>query len=68
MSTAPAADACERGGTLKVTINKAAMPKGTKRATIRIYSPQTNESQTITVAVGAASGPAKMGVPGIVKN
>jgi Viral BACON domain len=61
-----AGGACERGGTLKVTINRAVMPSGTKRATIRIYSPQTGESQTITV--GLSSGPAKMGVPGIIKN
>jgi hypothetical protein len=56
---------CERDGLLTLTVNPSAMGSGNQRATIRIYSPQTGESKTITVTTGA---PGKIGVPGIIKN
>jgi hypothetical protein len=60
-----AGDACQRSGTLKITVNTSAMPSGTKRATIRVYAPQTNETQTISVSIASIG---KTGVPGIVRN
>ena len=59
-------DDCERDGMLTLTVNSAALPKGAKRATVRVYAPQTDKTKTITVTI--SSGPGKTGVPGIVKN
>jgi hypothetical protein len=60
-----AGNACQRSGTLKIAVNTSALPSGTKRATIRVYTPQTNDTQTITVSIASIG---KTGVPGIVRN
>lgn len=61
-----AGDQCQRNGKLTLTVNPGGLrSSGNQRATVRIYSPQTNETQTITVTTGA---PGKIGVPGIVKH
>ena len=56
---------CERDGKLTLAVNPGALRSGSQRATVRVYSPQTNESQTITVTIASVG---KTGVPGIIKN
>jgi Viral BACON domain len=58
-------DECERDGTITLSVNPGALGSGAKRATVRIFAPQTNETQTITVTIAAVG---KTGVAGIVKN
>lgn len=59
------ADDCERDGALTLTVNPAGLTSGSRRASVRVYSPQTNESQTITVTIASTE---HTGVPGIVKH
>jgi hypothetical protein len=60
-----AGDQCERDGKLTLTVNPSGLRSGSQRATVRVYSPQTSETQTITVTIASVG---KTGVPGIVKN
>ncbi|HUS83437.1 MAG TPA: hypothetical protein VM013_09320 [Dehalococcoidia bacterium] len=56
---------CERDGKLTLTVTPGALRGGAKRATVRVFSPQTNDTQTITVSIASVG---KTGVPGIVRN
>ena len=58
-------DQCERDGKLTLTVNPSGLRNGSQRATVRVYSPQTKDTQTITVTIASVG---KTGVPGIVKN
>jgi hypothetical protein len=60
-----AGDQCERDAKLTLTVNPGGLRSGSQRATVRVRSPQTNETQTITVTIASVG---KTGVPGIVKN
>ena len=57
--------ACQRNGTLTLSIDPAALPSGARRATVRVFSPQTGQTQTITVTIAST---VKVGVPGMTKN
>ena len=56
---------CEREAKLTVTINTAALPKGTQTAKVRVSSPASDETQTITVTIASLT---KLGAPGLAKN
>jgi hypothetical protein len=60
-----AGDQCERDGKLTLTVDPSGLRSGSQRATVRVSSPQTNDTQTITVTIASVG---KTGVPGIVKN
>ena len=56
---------CEREAKLTLTINLAALPKGTQTAKVRILSPASDETQTIDVTVASLM---RLGAPGLAKN
>jgi hypothetical protein len=56
---------CTRDAELTLTLNPSALSSGSRRASVRVYSPQTNESQTIVVTIAAIG---KTGVPGVVRH
>jgi hypothetical protein len=56
---------CERDAKITLSVNPNALGSGSKRATVKVYSPQSDETQTITVTISALG---KTGIPGIVKN
>lgn len=60
-----AGDQCERDGKLTLTVNPGGLRGGSQRATVRVYSPQTNDTRTIAVTIASVG---KTGVPGIVRN
>ncbi len=56
---------CARDAEITLMINPAALGSGSNRASVRVYSPQTNASQTIAVTIASVG---KTGVPGIVRH
>jgi hypothetical protein len=64
LACAPGAP-CNRQARLTISADPARLSGGTQTATLRIVSPATNETSTVTVSVVSI---VKLGVPGITRN